>query len=69
MSCRERWSVYLLLLFMTLGIIMRDKVWSQSHFKAIGVTAEYAEVYRQISARSIQYGVAVMLSKNGKHGC
>ncbi len=53
MSSRERWIVYPLL-FLTLGIVMRDKVWPQSHFQAIGVTAENVDAYREISARTIR---------------
>ena len=39
MSTRERWIVYPLL-FLTLGIVMRDKVFPQRHFQANDVTAE-----------------------------
>ncbi len=53
MSRRERWIVYPLL-FMTLGIVMRDKVWPQTQFQAIGITAEDVDAYRVISARTIR---------------
>jgi hypothetical protein len=42
MTSRERWIVYPLL-FLTLGIAMRDKVIPPQHFVAQAVTAGLAE--------------------------
>ncbi len=47
MSTHERWIVYPLL-FLTLGMVMRDKVWPQSHFHAQEVTA-----YEEVLAKKI----------------
>ena len=43
MTTRERWIVYPLLL-MTLGIVMRDKVWPQRRFLAQSIEAQDVEV-------------------------
>ena len=48
MTSRERWILYPLL-FLTLGIVMRDKVLPQSHFHAQEITA-----YREIEADRIR---------------
>jgi len=53
MTNHERWVVYPLL-FMTLGIVMRDKVWPQQQFQAQSVAAERVSAYREMSTHRIR---------------
>jgi hypothetical protein len=72
MSTRERWIVYPLL-FLTLGIVMRDKILPRGHLQASDVTAEQIHCSRLqvdqvattagMSVRSLQCGEGVVSGK------
>ena len=75
MSTRERWIIYPLL-FLTLGIVLRDKIVPQGHFQASELAAgrihcgqlqvDQTIAAGGLTARGIQCGELVITGQNGR---
>ncbi|MEE8450452.1 MAG: hypothetical protein V3R99_01015 [Thermoguttaceae bacterium] len=69
MTSRERWVVYPLL-FLTLGMTMRDKVWPQRHFMANDMTAFGEITAGKITCNQLEVGQAEcrLMTLTGRNG-